>query len=121
MQQLIEYIFLVLGKFNIEEKSEEENEFLLEITKVCNQLSREELRIVLSLFDVYEDYVGKLRRAYYELSEEFKRFDQKAGNNVASSELTSMHNLIDKENCKLQFLGKVCDIASNRISSLPRI
>ena len=43
------------------------------------------------------------------------------GNNVVSSELASMYNLIDKENCKLQFLGKVCDIASNRISDLSRI
>ncbi len=48
-------------------------------------------------------------------------FLKKRGNNVASLELASMYNLIDKENCKLQFLGKVCDIVSNRISDLPRI
>ncbi len=58
MQQLIEYIFLILDKSNIKEKSEGKNELLLEITKICNHLSREELKIVLSVFDVYEEYVG---------------------------------------------------------------
>lgn len=58
MQQLIEYIFFILDKSNIKEKSEGENELLLEITKICNHLSGEELKIVLSVFDVYEEYVG---------------------------------------------------------------
>lgn len=118
MQKLFEYIFFVLDNCDITVK-DEEDKALLEVTSLCKNLSREELKIVLDFFGIYEDYVFGVRRAYHNLSDKVKCFDSELGiREGCSSELTRISNLVTKEGRKLEFLGKVYDIASDRICEL---
>ncbi len=121
MEQLLEYITVVLSNDSVESIDEIDPQVFEEMRSKMNNLSEEDLKGLMKLFDVYETYYRGLAYNAYNLIDKMKEFDNKIDmSNIFSSEISRISEHVKQEGKRLNLFGKVGDMAEDRLFDLKR-